>query len=106
MCLRIWGFDHLITGWQVELIYLALPSMEMSKLRVAHGGHDIPAKDIERRFPRSLRNLLTDFSVAADHCVCFMNDSDNPVLVFEQQGEIRDILHDAYFKLLSQEAGL
>ena len=44
--------------------------------------------------------------LAADRCVCFMNDSDNPVLVFEQQGEIRDILHDAYFKLLSQEAGL
>lgn len=98
------------TGWQVELIYLALPSMEMSKLRVAervaHGGHDIPLKDLERRFPRSLYNLLADFSVVVDHCICFMNDSDNPVLVFEQQGEIRDILHDAYFKLLSQEAGL
>ena len=31
---------------------------------------------------------------------------DNPVLVFEQQGEIRDILHYDYFKLLSREAGL
>ena len=49
-------------GWQVELIYLALSSVEMSKLRVAervaHGGHSIPAKDIERRFARSLQNLL------------------------------------------------
>ena len=46
-------------GWRVELIYLALPSMEMSKLRVAervaHGGHNIPAADIERRFARSDR---------------------------------------------------
>ncbi|MDD4070926.1 MAG: zeta toxin family protein [Desulfobacterales bacterium] len=97
-------------GWQVELIYLALPSIEMSKLRVAervaHGGHDIPIKDIERRFPRSLCNLLSDFSSAADRCVCFMNDSDDPVLVFEQQGEIRNILHDEYFTLLSKESGL
>lgn len=31
-------------GWQVDLLYLALPSVEMSKLRVAervkHGGHN------------------------------------------------------------------
>ena len=48
-------------GWQVELLYLALPSVELSKLRVLerveHGGHNIPVKDIERRFPRSLSNL-------------------------------------------------
>lgn len=34
-------------GWRVELIYLALPSVEMSKLRVAervaHGGPHLPA---------------------------------------------------------------
>lgn len=33
-------------GWTVDLYYLALPSVEMSLLRVAervrHGGHDIP----------------------------------------------------------------
>ncbi|MBE9062392.1 zeta toxin family protein [cf. Phormidesmis sp. LEGE 11477] len=49
-------------GWLIELLYLALPSVETSKLRVAervaHGGHSIPMRDIERRFPRSLRNLL------------------------------------------------
>ena len=41
-------------GWRVELIYLALPSTEMSKQRVAervaHGGHNIPAADIARAF--------------------------------------------------------
>lgn len=49
-------------SWRVELIYLALPSPEMSALRVAervaHGGHNIPQPDIQRRFPRSLRHLL------------------------------------------------
>lgn len=37
-------------GWRVELIDLALPSAEMSALRVAervaHGGHSIPLADI------------------------------------------------------------
>ena len=41
------------SGWTVELIYLALPSIEMSKLRVKeraqHGGHNIPTVDIERK---------------------------------------------------------
>lgn len=95
-------------GWRVELIYLALPSVEMSKLRVAervaHGGHNIPAADIERRFLRSLHHLLNDFSHQVDSCTCFMNEGENPVLVFEQRGSGRDIVHDDYYQLLLEEA--
>ncbi len=91
-------------GWQVELVYLALPSVEMSKLRVAervaHGGHNIPLPDIERRFPRSLHNLLNEFSHRVNRCVCFMNDGENPVPVFEQNGNQRNILHKSYFQSL------
>lgn len=62
-------------GWWVALIYLALPSVEMSKLRVAervaHGGHNIPTAAIERRFPRSLRHLLNDFSYQVEHAHLF-----------------------------------
>jgi len=97
-------------GWEVELIYLALPSLEMSKMRVlervVHGGHNIPAKDIERRFPRSLHNLLVNFSFTVNNCVCFMNESKQPVLVFEQTGVIRSVIHNEYFKLLKEKAGL
>jgi predicted ABC-type ATPase len=95
-------------GWRVELIYLALPSVEMSKLRVAervaHGGHNIPLADIERRFPRSLNHLLNDFSHRVDSCTCFMNDGESPVLVFEQRGSDREIVHDDYYQLLLEEA--
>jgi predicted ABC-type ATPase len=38
--------DLKANGWVVELVYLALPNIEMSKKRVAervkHGGHNIP----------------------------------------------------------------
>lgn len=95
-------------GWRVELIYLALPSVEMSKLRVlervAHGGHNIPAADIQRRFPRSLRHLLCDFGHHVDSCLCFMNDGERPALVFEQRGENRDILHDDFYQLLLEQS--
>lgn len=91
-------------GWRVELIYLALPSIEMSKLRVAervaHGGHNIPTAAIERRFARSLRNLLHVFSHEADSCHCFMNSGFAPEWVFEQQGERRDIMHHSHYQRL------
>ena len=95
-------------GWRVELIYLALPSMELSKLRVAervaHGGHNIPAADIERRFARSLGNLLNAFSAQVDACRCFMNSDATPELVFEQQAKVRTILHTGHYQHLQQEA--
>jgi len=99
-----------IQGWEVELLYLALPSAKMSRQRVAervaHGGHNIPTKDIMRRFPRSLHNLLNEFSSAVDHCLCFMNDGKDPILVFEQEGENRLILNQNYYQLIKKEAVL
>jgi predicted ABC-type ATPase len=76
------------SNWHVELTYLALPDVEMSKMRVAervaHGGHNISEQDIERRFPRSLRNLLNDFSKAVNLTQCFMNTGAVPELIFIQ----------------------
>lgn len=51
------GKPSLLKPRQIELIYLALANVTLSKSRVAervaHGGHNIPLADIERRFPRS-----------------------------------------------------
>ncbi len=95
-------------NWRVELIYLALPSIETSKARVAervaHGGHNIPTMAIERRFARSLTNLLDKFSFAVDNCSCFMNFNEEPVLVFEQQGTHRNIIHTDFYTHLLLEA--
>jgi len=96
--------------WRVKLVYLALTRVEMSRLRVAervaHGGHNIPIRDIERRFPRSLHNLFHLFSHAVDHCICFMNDGDVPVLLFEQNGENRKIAHEELYDQLYKEADI
>jgi len=96
-----------LEGWRVELVYLALQGVEMSKLRVAervaHGGHNIPLRDIERRFSRSLSNLFNLFSAAVDHCICFMNDGNTPVLLFEQDREIRKIIHERSYQQLLKE---
>jgi len=82
-------------GWRVELIYLALPSPEIARLRVAervrHGGHDIPVADIGRRFTRSLENLLRHYASLVDRCVCFLNTDEIPRLVFTQAREQRQV---------------
>ncbi len=98
----------LATGWRVELVYLALPSVEMSRLRVAervsHGGHNIPLKDIQRRFPRSLSNLLTLYAPSVTRARCFMNAGGTPEPVFEQTGSQRLILDDRHFNTIVKEA--
>ena len=96
------------TGWRVKLIYLALPSAEMSRQRVAervaHGGHKIPTQDIVRRFPRSLQNLLQLFAPLADQTFCYINIGNSPELVFKQIGNERRIINLEFFELLQREA--
>ena len=94
--------------WEVQLVYLALPSVELSKLRVAervvHGGHDIPRVDIERRFPKSLHNLFSVFGHEVTHARCFMNSNEDPELIFEQTGQERHIYDTETFELLEMRS--
>ena len=50
-----------VAGFKCILIYVALQSPELSaqrvEARVSRGGHDIPAQDIQRRYPKSFQNL-------------------------------------------------
>jgi predicted ABC-type ATPase len=96
--------------WQVKLIYLALPNVTMSKMRVAervlHGGHNIPQQDLERRFPRSLQNLLTEFSFVVNSARCYMNSSRIPEPIFVQQRDNRTVINQTLFNQLIQQAGL
>lgn len=94
------------TGWRVELVYLALPSVELSILRVAervaHGGHDVPVEVLRRRFPRSLQLLFHAYAPAADETVCYMNSGPEPLLVFHQRGTARTIFDTALFATLKK----
>lgn len=97
-------------GWRVELIYLALPDVEMSLQRVAervaHGGHNIPQAAIERRFPSSLYNLFTEYAAKANRTQCFLNSGDTPSPVFFRHTNELDILDGPVYRHLRKEAGL
>jgi predicted ABC-type ATPase len=98
------------TGWRVELLYLALPSVELSRRRVAervaHGGHVVADADITRRFPRSLRNLFESYTDAVDATRCFLNTSSPPEVVFVQHETVRLILSRSTYDELLNLAGL
>lgn len=95
-------------GWRVELIYLALPSLELSILRVAervaHGGHDVPEAVLRRRFPRSLQLLLNAYAPAVDHVLCNLNAGPDPAPVFSQSRAERTILDSQLYAHLLELA--
>jgi len=91
-------------GWEITLYYLALEDVSLSKLRVEervlHGGHNIPASDIERRFPKSVFNLLNHYLEAIDNIICLLN-MDSPELIFTKQNGNIQIVNQRYFNQLN-----
>ena len=76
------------SGWFVELIYLYLPSVQLSIERVAervkHGGHNITLPSIIRRYPRSIDNLIHHYAPLCDSVLCLDNSEKQNNVVFTQ----------------------
>jgi hypothetical protein len=66
-------------GFEVVLIYIGTESVEINlariKNRVLQGGHDVPEKDVRRRYQRSFRNLPIALA-RADHTILFDNSTE------------------------------
>lgn len=81
--IRRWRGEH----WNVVLYYLYIPSalfsLQRVRQRVSMGGHDIPEKDIFRRYPRSLANLFR-YSEVCDMTLCFDNSGTVMLPIFER----------------------
>lgn len=76
-------------GYVFTLVYVWLPSAEMSIERVAArvnaGGHHIPEDVIRRRYPRSLDNLFNAFMPLADSWIMLNNSRrDRPAMIAER----------------------
>lgn len=79
------------TGYRVTLLYVALPSAQLAKRRVARrvkeGGHSIPDNVIERRFYRSLVNLIHRYRAVVDEWFVYDNSElKTPALVAHGRG--------------------
>ncbi|OGV46022.1 MAG: hypothetical protein A2017_22320 [Lentisphaerae bacterium GWF2_44_16] len=94
------------SGWRVELFYLWIPDAGFSsrrvKERVKHGGHNISDEALLRRFPRSINNLLKEYSKICDLTVCYDNSAIVPSLIFEESENGIKIFDRERFELLER----
>ena len=88
-------------GWRIILIYLWIPSIDFSvervKIRVEQGGHDVPTLAIQRRYGKSLRNLIHEYMNLTDKTLVYDNSGAKPVLVFERADNVNKVYDKEVF---------
>lgn len=76
-------------GFRLHMFYLWIPSPDLALLRirdrVESGGHNVPERDVRRRFGRTLSNLFTLYRPLLDTLHFFDNSSDTPRLIFKDE---------------------
>ena len=94
-----------LNNWKIELIYLYLPSVDLSINRVAervkHGGHNIPKQTILRRYPRSLDNLINHYAKLCDSTICIDNSNQDQEIIFSQSFENRIVFNQELFNQIT-----
>lgn len=71
-------------GYRIEIVYLRLCSIRVAlnriRARVKQGGHNVPKKDVLRRFERSWRNFEHVYRPLADRWSVYDNSGEKSVL--------------------------
>lgn len=74
-------------GFEVALIFLRLPTVELAIARVAarvrQGGHHVPEATIRRRYSSGWRNFENLYKPLADYWWLYDNSGEGPVLLDE-----------------------
>jgi len=72
-------------GYRVEIVYLRLRSIQLALRRIAarvrQGGHDVPRRDVVRRFSRSWENFERIYKPLADSWAVYDNSGRTPQLL-------------------------
>jgi len=73
------------SGYHVKLIFLWLPSVDLSlariRARVAQGGHDVPEGVVRRRFDRGIANLQRVYKRLVTNWALYDNSGPIPKLL-------------------------
>jgi predicted ABC-type ATPase len=72
-------------GYRIEIAYLRIDSPQIALKRIAarvkQGGHDVPRKDVLRRFGRSWKNFVNVYRPLANAWSVYDNSSTEPRLL-------------------------
>ncbi len=89
-------------GFRLHMFYLWIPSPELALLRiqdrVRSGGHNVPERDVRRRFARTLGNLFALYRPLLDALRFFDNSSDEPRLIFRDEAGKIVVFDSAFYE--------
>ena len=79
-------FDKLKNdGYRIFLFFLWVPTVDLSLARIKHrvskGGHNVPEKDVRRRFQRTIDNFQCIYKDKADNWMFCDNSTEKPHLI-------------------------
>lgn len=96
-------------NYKIHIFYLWIPSADLGlariKERVAQGGHHVPAKDVRRRFAKSLGNFLHIYKMLADHWHMVDNSTTPPQWIAEGELDKTKIVNKKIFNAIIVEEG-
>ena len=97
-------------GYSVAIYYFALTNVQLAvrriKLRVALGGHHVPADVVKRRFARSLNNFFTLYAPIADEWTLFDNSASSSAEQVASQWETQfQITDQTIWQKLQKQIG-
>ena len=96
-----------LKGYELHLFFLWLPAVKLALARIADrvrkGGHDIPERDVRRRFARGLRNLFHTYGSLFDTWSVFDNSTGSPEQIFRTERGVITVHNKLkYVKILKQ----
>jgi predicted ABC-type ATPase len=72
-------------GWRIEIVYLRISSPQLALRRIAarvkQGGHNVPRRDVLRRFARSRNNFEKHYRLLANSWSVYDNSGSRPKLL-------------------------
>lgn len=94
-------------GYQIHLFFLWIPTVELALGRIAgrvrRGGHNVPEKDVRRRFKRGLGNFFKSYRPLTDVWGLFDNSEDKPRLIAHEQEKTLKIFNEDLFKKITKQ---
>jgi predicted ABC-type ATPase len=97
-------------GYKIHIFFLWIPSPQLAvarvKDRVAQGGHNVPIKDIKRRFARSAQKFFREYRLLADNWILFNNAETRPRIIAKKQNNHIDVVDERLYTTITKKAGV
>ena len=94
-------------GFTIYLLFIFLDDVNLCKNRVAarvkKGGHNVPEKDIERRFYRSFSNFRKIYLPVADTWQIVYNGLKRPMEIAFGNKDFKTIIDEEYYKIFMEK---